>query len=315
MEKESGAGVAINADNHAKKQKFSSQAAYQHWVADGLLLLITIIWGTTFVIVKGILPRVDPIVLIGMRFLVASLAVTLVLARQILRADGKAVKAGIVIGLILFTGYIFQTVALEYTTASKCGFITGLSVVLVPILSAFLLKKSPGIPSLIGVGFATLGLALLSLDFTEATLFQMGDLLSLLGAVAFGFHILAVAKFAPLYDVRILVVMQLWTVAVAAFAMVGLRVFALGQTILFSPGNKELIGIGFLGIFATALTLFVQNIAQKFTSPTHVAIIFATEPVFAGIFGWWILGETLTRTQMVGAVLIIAGILVAEVID
>jgi len=110
------------------------------------------------------------------------------------------------------------------------------------------------------------------------------------------------------------VVMQLWTVAVAAFAMVGLRVFALGQTILFSPGNKELIGIGFLGIFATALTLFVQNIAQKFTSPTHVAIIFATEPVFAGIFGWWILGETLTRTQMVGAVLIIAGILVAEVI-
>lgn len=307
--------MAANTDNHAQKQQLRSQAAYQRWIADGLLLLITIIWGTTFVVVKGILARVDPIALIGMRFLVASLAVTLVLARQILRADRRAVKAGVVIGLILFAGYVFQTIGLEYTTASKCGFITGLSVVLVPVFSAILLKKPPTIPSLFGVGFATLGLALLSLNFTEATLLQMGDFLSLLGAVAFGFHIVAVGKFAPLYDVRILVVMQLWTVAIASFAMVGLRVFALGHTILLAPSSKDLIGIGFLGILATALTLFVQNIAQKFTSPTHVAIIFATEPVIAGIFGWWILGETLTRTQLIGATLIIAGILVSEMVS
>jgi drug/metabolite transporter (DMT)-like permease len=111
------------------------------------------------------------------------------------------------------------------------------------------------------------------------------------------------------------VVMQLWTVAIASFAMVGLRVFALGHTILLAPSSKDLIGIGFLGILATALTLFVQNIAQKFTSPTHVAIIFATEPVIAGIFGWWILGETLTRTQLIGATLIIAGILVSEMVS
>ena len=91
--------------------------------------------------------------------------------------------------------------------------------------------------------------------------------------------------------------------------------FILDDAILMSPSSRDLIGIGFLGIFATALTLFVQNIAQKFTSPTHVAIIFATEPVFAGIFGWWILGETLTKTQLAGAALIIVGMLVAEMVS
>lgn len=307
--------MAANTDNHAQKQQLRSQAAYQRWIADGLLLLITIIWGTTFVVVKGILARVDPIALIGMRFLVASLAVTLVLARQILRADRRAVKAGVVIGLILFAGYVFQTIGLEYTTASKCGFITGLSVVLVPVFSAFLLGKWPDTPSLIGVGFATFGLALLSLNFAEATLIQLGDFLSLAGAVAFGFHIVAVGKFAPLYDVRILVIMQLWTVAIAAFVMVGFRVFVLGHAILMSPTGMDLIGIGFLGILATALTLFIQNIAQRFTSPTHVAIIFAAEPVFAGVFGWWLLGETFTVVQMIGAALILVGMLVAELIS
>lgn len=315
MGKEGRVGLVVDTDNHAKRGKFWSQASHQRWIADGLLLFITIIWGTTFVIVKDIIVRVDPIALIGMRFLVASLAVTIVMAPRILRVDHAAIKSGIVVGLILFAGYVFQTIGLEYTTASKCGFITGLSVVLVPVFSAMVLKKSPDFPSLLGVGFAALGLALLSLNFSEATLLQTGDFFSLLGAVAFGLHIVAVGKFAPLHDVRVLVIMQLWTVAVAAFAMVGLKAFVFGNYILMSPNVRDMAGIAFLGILATALTLFVQNIAQKFTSPTHVAIIFATEPVFAGIFGWWILGELLTRTQLVGAMLIVVGMLVAEMIS
>lgn len=309
------AGVAANADNDVRRKKFWFEAAYQRWIADGLLLLATLIWGSTFPIVKEVIVRVDPIALIGIRFFVASVTVTLIAAPQIVSVDRKAVKAGVVIGFILFLGYVFQTIGLEHTTASKCGFITGLSVVLVPVFSAFLLGKSPDTPSLIGVGFATLGLALLSLNFSEATLIQLGDFLSLVGAVAFGFHIVAVGKFAPLYDVRILVIMQLWTVAIAAFVMVGFRVFALGHVIRISPTGMDLAGIGFLGILATALTLFIQNIAQRFTSPTHVAIIFATEPVFAGMFGWWLLGETLTGVQMIGAAMILVGMLVAESIS
>ena len=308
-------GVAVDTNDHARKQKFSHQASHQRWIADGLLLLITVIWGTTFVIVKNLIVRVDPIALIGLRFLVASLAVTIVLAPRIRAMAKRTVSAGIIIGLILFAGYVFQTIALEYTTASKCGFITGLSVVLVPVFSAFILKKSPDLPSIVGVGFATVGLGLLSLNFSEATLLQTGDFLSLIGAIAFGLHIVAVGKAAPLHDVRILVIMQLWTVAIASFVTLGLRVFVLGHTILMAPGSRELLGIGFLGILTTAVTLFVQNIAQKFTSPTHVAIIFATEPVFAGIFGWWILGETFTRPQLAGAALIVVGMLVAEMMS
>jgi drug/metabolite transporter (DMT)-like permease len=310
-----GAEVAANADNDVRRKESWFKAAYQRWIADGLLLLTALIWGSTFPIVKEVVARVDPIALIGIRCLVASLTATLVAAPRIVGVDRNAVKAGVIIGLILFSGYVCQTIGLEYTTASKCGFITGLSVVLVPVFSAFLLGKWPDAPSLVGVGFATLGLALLSLNFAEVTLIQIGDFLSLLGAVAFGFHIVTVGKFAPLYDVRILVIMQLWTVAIAALVMVGFRVFVLGHPILISPTGMDLIGIGFLGILATALTLFIQNIAQRFTSPTHVAIIFATEPVFAGVFGWWLLGETLTGVQMIGAALILVGMLVAEIIS
>ena len=308
-----GAEVAAGTDNDVRPKKLWSKGAYQRWIADGLLLLASLIWGSTFSIVKGIVPRVDPIALIGIRFLVASFIATLIVAPKISGVDREAAKAGVIIGLILFSGYVCQTIGLEYTTASKCGFITGLSVVLVPILSAFLLRKRPDTPSLIGVGFATLGLALLSLDFAEVTLIQIGDFLSLLGAVAFGFHIVTVGKFAPFHDVRILVVMQLWTVAIASLAMVGFRVFVLGHAVLVSPSGMDLVGIGFLGILATALTLFVQNFAQRFTDPTHVAIIFATEPVFAGVFGWWLLGETLTGVQIIGAALILVGMLIAEI--
>lgn len=308
-------GVAANTEDDVRRKKFWFKAGYQRWIADGLLLLTALIWGSTFPIVKEVVARVDPIALIAIRCLVASLTVTLIAAPRIAAVDRRAVKAGVIIGLILFSGYVCQTIGLEYTTASKCGFITGLSVVLVPVFSAFLLGKWPDAPSLAGVGFATLGLALLSLNFAEVTLIQTGDFLSLIGAVAFGFHIVTVGKFAPLYDVRILVIMQLWTVAIAALVMVGFRVFVLGHTILLSPSGMDLIGIGFLGILATALTLFVQNFAQRFTSPTHVAIIFATEPVFAGVFGWWLLGETLTGVQMIGAALILVGMLVAEIIS
>jgi drug/metabolite transporter (DMT)-like permease len=300
------ARVAANAENGINGKKSLLTGSYQRWIADGLLLLISLIWGSTFAIAKEVLASVDSVALIGMRFLVASVIATLIVAPRIGKVDRKAVRAGVIIGLILFSGYVFQTIGLEYTTASKCGFITGLSVVLVPVFSALLLRRSPDTASVIGVVFATIGLALLSLDFSEAVTIQIGDFLSLLGAIAFGFQIVTVGKFAPMYDVHILVLIQLWTVAIAALGVVG-------HTLLFSPSGLDIALIGFLGVFATALTLFVQNFAQKFADPTHVAIIFATEPVFAGLFGWWLLGETLAGIQLTGAALIIVGMLIAEI--
>lgn len=307
------ARVAANAENGINGKKSLLTGSYQRWIADGLLLLISLIWGSTFAIAKEVLASVDSVALIGMRFLVASVIATLIVAPRIGKVDRKAVRAGVIIGLILFSGYVFQTIGLEYTSASKCGFITGLSVVLVPVFSALLLRRSPDTASVIGVVFATIGLALLSLDFSEAVTIQIGDFLSLLGAIAFGFQIVTVGKFAPMYDVHILVLIQLWTVAIAALGVVGLRTFVLGHTLLFSPSGLDIALIGFLGVFATALTLFVQNFAQKFADPTHVAIIFATEPMFAGLFGWWLLGETLAGIQLTGAALIIVGMLIAEI--
>jgi len=282
-------------------------------VADGSLVLTTLVWGATFVVVKDMVARVDSIALVAVRFLMAAVIIGVAVAPRFRRMTLRLAGAGVLVGLALFVGYAFQTLGLEYTSASKAGFITGLSVVLVPILSTLILKKPPEPAAIAGVGCAVVGLGLLTLDLGGGPLFEVGDLLVLVGAVAFGLHIVAVGKFAPLFDVPLLVTTQLATVAAAAFAVVAVRTLWLGQHVAMPVSIQDLGGVAFLAVFGTAMAFFVQNVAQRFTSPTHVAIVFATEPVFAGIFGWLILGERLTVAQQAGAALILAGMLASEV--
>ncbi len=279
--------------------------------------MVTLIWGATFVLVKDMVARVDAIALVGMRFLAATVLMLPVAARRLrsgkLRLGAPTVVAGAFIGLALFAGYTFQTMGLQFTTASKAGFITGLSVVLVPVLSTIILRRPPELASVVGVGFATVGLALLTLEPGDGPVFVAGDLLVLAGAVAFGLHIVAVGKFAPRSDVVVLVTVQLATVSVVAFAALAFRAALLGERIALPLSARDAVGVGFLALFATTLAFFIQNVAQKFTSPTHVAIVFAMEPVFAGLFGWLLLGERLTAAQYVGAALILVGMVTSEV--
>jgi drug/metabolite transporter (DMT)-like permease len=273
----------------------------------------TLIWGATFVVVKDIVARVDADALVAVRFLMATALMAAAVAPRLKRITLRLVRAGVLVGLALFVGYAFQTLGLEHTSASKAGFITGLSVVLVPVLSTVILRRPPERSAVVGVACATVGLALLTLRPGGGPLFEIGDLLVLVGAVAFGLHIVAVGKFAPMFDVPLLVMVQLATVAASAFAVVGLRSLALGQHVEMPVSARDLGGTVFLALFGTTAAFFVQNVAQRFTSPTHVAIVFATEPVFAGLFGWLLLGERLAPAQQTGAALILAGMLVSEV--
>ncbi|MEW6228465.1 MAG: DMT family transporter [Bacillota bacterium] len=293
--------------------RFWAHPIHRQWLADGSLLVTTLIWGATFVLVKDIVARVDAVALVALRFLMASALMAVLMVTRVRLMTRRLVRAGVLIGLALFVGYAFQTMGLAYTSASKAGFITGLSVVLVPILSTIILRKPPDPPAVLGVGCATVGLALLTLNLSNGPIFEAGDLLVLVGAVSFGLHIVAVGKFAPLFDVPLLVMVQLATVSVLAFAVLGFRVSALGHRVAVPVSAWDLAGIGFLAVFGTTVAFLVQNVAQRFTSPTHVAIVFASEPVFAGLFGWLLLGETLTAAQYVGAALIVAGMLAAEV--
>lgn len=216
-----------------------------------------------------------------------------------------ALWPGIAIGLALTTGYALQTFGLRFTTPAKAGFITGLSVALVPIGQAIFLHRTPGLNSIVGVGLATVGLALLSLDASLAI--NLGDVLVLGCAVAFAAHILLVGRFAPGWQPMRLAFVQIATVAVVTATLALIFERPIGW-----PPPNVWFAAAFTGLFATALAFFIQSRAQQATTPTHTALIFSAEPVFAGIFSFLLIGEVFLPRQVAGAALIISGMLVAE---
>jgi drug/metabolite transporter (DMT)-like permease len=211
----------------------------------------------------------------------------------------------VLVGLALFAGYAFQTFGLRETTPAKAGFITGLSVVLVPLGQAIFLRRPPRRNSIVGVALATVGLAMLSLQPDLSI--SRGDLLVLGCAVAFAAHILLVGRYAPDWPPLRLALVQIVTVAVLSSA----AALLLERPIGWPPGNVW-FAAAFTGLLATALAFFVQSRAQQATSPTHTALIFAAEPVFAGLFSFLLIGEVLGLRQILGSALIVAGMLVSE---
>lgn len=273
-------------------------------VADFSLLLIAFIWGATFVMVKEAVSQVGVFTFLALRFLFAAVVLALIFWPRLRASSRHEFLAGVLVGLFLFGGYSFQTIGLKYTSASKAGFITGLSVVIVPLLSTLLLRRKPDLDALVGVGLATMGLGLLTL---KGLSMAPGDLWVLGGAVAFALQIVALGRFAPQMKPSSLATIQVATVALLsaplAWAVEGSSPRMSGQlwfTILFT------------GIMATSLALFVQSKAQRFTSPTHTALIFATEPVFAALFGYLLLQERLGWRGLLGCALILAGMVVGE---
>ncbi len=285
------------------------------WPADLLLLVVTAIWGGTFVMVQDAVAVYPVFAFLALRFSLASLIFLPMLAQR--RRDNRtpqpvnwslrtrSLLPGLLIGFMLFAGYAFQTYGLRWTSPAKAGFITGLSVVFVPLGSALFLRRRPSRAAWIGVSLATVGLALLSLN--EDLTVAFGDLLVLGCAIAFAIHVLLVGHFAPRMSSLNLAVMQLITVAVLAF---GVGAFVGG---IPSPTGSVWFAVIFTGLLATALAFGAQTLAQRFTSPTHTALIFATEPVFAALFSFLLIGEQLTPRALVGCGLILAGMITAEV--
>jgi drug/metabolite transporter (DMT)-like permease len=216
-------------------------------------------------------------------------------------------SAPLLIGVALFAGYAFQTAGLLLTTPAKAGFITGLSVVIVPLFAALILRQSPPRSVWLGVGLAVIGLGLLTLQ--AGLHVAAGDLLVLCCAVAFAAHILLTGHFAPRYDPLWLTLGSIVTVAVLSSAAALIFDRPMGRATLMP---SVLFAAAFTGVLATSLAFGLQTQAQRFTTSTHTALIFAAEPVFAGLFSFLLIGEVLGPQQVLGAVLILAGMVVAE---
>jgi drug/metabolite transporter (DMT)-like permease len=273
--------------------------------ADLALLAVTVIWGSTFVIIKNLLTQVAPFTLLAVRFGLATLVVGAIFATRLVAAPRRELAAGVLVGAFLFAGYAFQTVGLQYTTAAKSGFITGLAVVIVPFAALLVLRQRPGRGAMAGVLLATAGLALLTLrgDLTLA----YGDLITLGCAFAFALQIVFVGRFAPRSAAVNLTAAQLVTVAVASAAC---ALIAERPTLHLSA--EVWAAAAFLALAGTAFALIVQSVAQRFTSATHTALIFTAEPVFALLFAVLLAGERLGERELLGCALMLAGMLVAE---
>jgi drug/metabolite transporter (DMT)-like permease len=286
------------------------------WFADLILLLVAFVWGTTFVLVENAIVFLPPFLFNSLRFLFASFSLLLILLifyRRLFQAiDWKLVGAGVVLGVWLFSGYLFQTVGLIYTTSSKAGFITGLSVVLVPLFSYFLLKHKIGRNALLGVLLATTGLYLLT--FGDVTGVNLGDLLVLFCAISFALQIVFTGKYAPHFPTLMLAFVQIMTVGIlstiGAFITGEWLVLADQPMLLLEP--VVLFALLICAIPATAFAFVAQTELQRYTTPTRVALIFATEPVFAAITDTWWNGRWLSSIGITGCLLILGGMILAE---
>jgi drug/metabolite transporter (DMT)-like permease len=201
---------------------------------------------------------------------------------------------------------MLQTLGLRLTTPSKSAFITGLSIVLVPVFAAMLHRKRPVLSEWVGVGVATAGMGLLTLDGPWTRL-NRGDLLTLGCAVGFAVHLIVVGHYAPKFGFQALTLVQVATSAVLAGALLW---WVETPFLRWTPGLVFALVV--TALLATALAFSVMSWAQQYTSATRAALIFSLEPVFAWATSFFLEGELLSRQATAGAVLILAGILLVE---
>lgn len=288
--------------------------------ADLLLVLVTVIWGTSFVIVKDTISLMGPLTYIAVRFLIAALVLGIWYLLRERRGPASTpvpqegsdhpcisrefLRGALLAGIALFASYVTQTLGLVTVSAGKAAFITGMYVVIVPIASQAILRSSPDRQSIIGVALATIGLGLMSLKLPLEI--APGDFLVFLCAIGFAAHILLLARYSRTGSVALMTTIQLAVVSVGAFLWA-----AVAERPLRVPAESW-GAILFTAIASTSFTFLVQTAAQRYTSATHAALIFSAEAVFGAFFAWLWRGEVLLPREFLGAVLILAGMLVSE---
>jgi drug/metabolite transporter (DMT)-like permease len=280
-------------------------AQRQAALADLVLVLTTAIWGASFVVVHDAVRLADPFSFLALRFTVGALALTLVDPRGL--GDRRLWKPGILLGALLFAGFITQTAGLQFTTPSRSGFLTGLSVVLVPFIGLLLFRRWPTPPVLLGVVLAVTGLWLLTGGLAGVHgPTAAGDGLTLLCAVAFGFYIVLLEPAARAFSSVPLVAVQLWTVVL--LSLVALPFFSPH----IEPGPALWAAILYTGMLSTAGCLLAQTWAQARTTAVRAALVFALEPVFAALYSVLLGREMLSARALSGGALIVLGIVAAE---
>jgi drug/metabolite transporter (DMT)-like permease len=280
--------------------------------ADLLLACCTLIWGATFVVVKAALADASVLAFLVMRFTVAAALLSVLYRRELRTLTARSLRAGAVMGCCMFGGYAFQTTGIKFTTPSKAAFVTGFSVVLVPLFLAVFARRRIRSWVWAGAFSALAGLYYLTVPASGLSGLNAGDLLVLCGAVAFALHIIAIGHYAPHHPLGALNLLQVAATMLMTFAAVPLLLAAGRTPIRIVWTTRLMVAVLVTGALATALAFSVQVWAQQHTSASHAAIVFALEPVFAALTSFAFFHERLGSRALLGSALILAGILLAE---
>jgi drug/metabolite transporter (DMT)-like permease len=279
-----------------------------------LLVLMTLIWGSTFVLIKQALNDSSPLVLNAVRMALAAVLLAIFYWKQMTKLTRPVLIAGVTVGFFLYLGYALQTSGLRLTTPSKSAFLTGTSTVMVPLLLVAIWRTHIHLWRVAGIVLALAGLFLMTVpggganlaDFAKVSL---GDILSIGCAVGFAFHIVFVGRASQRFPFEQIAVLQIFTAAVLMAVTAPLL-----ETPHFHPTGTVIATILITGIFGTAVAFTVQAWAQQFTPATHTALIFNLEPVFAWLTSFVYLKERLGLRAGAGALLILGGVLVSELL-
>jgi drug/metabolite transporter (DMT)-like permease len=280
--------------------------------ADLALALATLLWGATFVVVKNALGYASVFVFLAVRFSLAAILMAAFRPRALPNLKREELLAGAALGLFMFGGYAFQTAGLLYTTPAKSGFVTGASVVLVPILLGLFWGKRLTTWVYGGAAAAVLGLYFLTVPAEGVAHLNRGDLLTFVAAGLYAVHIILVGEYTRAHSVSALSVLQVAACAMLAWIATGAASATGWQPLRFAWRWELLIGILICAVFATAMAFSIQLWAQQYTTPSHAAILFTLEPVFASITSYLVIRERLGGRSLLGAAFVLAGILTAE---
>ena len=293
------------------------------YLGEGALILVTLFWSATFVIVKESLNDISSMLFIAFRFTIAGLLFAPFLIKKHIKFTTSAVLSGGLLGLLLFLGFSTQTVGLKYTLATKSGFITGSSVVMIPIFQTLIEKRLPTKGAILGTIFVLVGILFLSsggnsLSAFLKTLgsdFNFGDGLTLVCAVFFALYVVYLDIISKKYDFLLLIFMQFTVTGILSFAIAILFGLSNLEPIRVDFSNNLIFGLFYTAIFATLIATALQTKYQKLISPTRAGIIFSFEPMFAAVIAFFAINEKITMFGLVGGLLIFVGLLTSELFD
>jgi drug/metabolite transporter (DMT)-like permease len=300
-----------------------SQKSNGKFLGEEAMLFVTLLWGSTFVIVKLSIQDVSTMLFIAIRFSIVCIFLIPIFLKFRKEFTKEAIIAGSILGLFLFGGFATQTVGLKFTSATKSGFLTGSAVIMVPLLQIIIEKKKPNTGAIIGVILVFIGILFLSSNSNSIFSilqefkdnFTIGDFLTLICAIFFAFYIIYIDVFTKRHNFWLLVIMQMSVTSILAFMAVFISSFSGIEEIRIKFTDYLLFGLFYTSIFTTLITTVMQTKYQKLISPTKAGIIFSLEPVFAAIFAFFLLHEEITNLGYIGAGIIFAGLIISELFD